>query len=136
MRHLHFIAKIAGVGMIVLAGAGAATAQSWPGSIFDAEAGPLRIFNCSGKAIRVQSFNADDATTRFAYERKSIGNGSVAALKCATGSCKVRIGGGDVHAPLSGPQVLLTGTLQATNSAAVSQGCGVYAAPAANPSGR
>lgn len=104
----------------------------WPGTIFNAEGGALKIFNCSGQTIKVKTYNSNDSATLVAFQEKSIGNGSAAGLKCATKSCKVRIGSGNVYSPLVGPQVLLSGAkLQTTNSAAIGGGCAVYAKPKA-----
>ena len=104
----------------------------WPGPIFNAEGGPLKIFNCTGQTIKVKTYNSNDAVTLVAFQEKSIGNGSAAGLKCATKSCKVKIGNGNVYSPLSGAQVLLSGAkLQPTNSAAISGGCAVYVKPKA-----
>ncbi|WP_423068515.1 hypothetical protein [Devosia sp. CN2-171] len=108
-------------------------AVPWPGPIFNAEGGPLKIFNCTGGSIKVKTFNSNDAVTLVAYQEKSIGNGSAAGLQCATKSCKIKIGNGNVYSPLSGLQVLLSGAkLQTTNSSAVAGGCANYVKPKSN----
>ncbi|WP_421760929.1 hypothetical protein [Devosia sp.] len=106
----------------------------WPGPIFNAEGGPLKIFNCTGQTIKVKTFNSNDSATLVAFQEKSIGNGSALGLKCATKSCKVKIGNGNVYSALSGAQVLLSGAkLQTTNSAAINSGCAVYVKPKSGP---
>jgi len=98
-----------------------------PTDPFWAEGGPLKIFNCTGGSIKVKTYNSNDPVVLVAYQEKSIGNGSAGGLKCATKSCKVQIGSGNVYSALSGPQVLLSGKkLQGTNAATISRGCGAY----------
>ncbi len=93
---------------------------------FKAEGGPLKLMNCSGGSIKARTFNSNDSALLIAFQEKSIANGAIAGLKCATSSCKVAIGSGKASGALSGYQVLLGNSIKATNSKATESGCIVF----------
>ena len=65
-------------------------------------ANSISLLNCSGKTIKVQTYNSTDKILLIAYQEKAISAGSAVALKCATSSCKLKVGSGTPTAAMSG----------------------------------
>jgi hypothetical protein len=92
---------------------------------YSAESGPLTLLNCSGGTIKVQTYNSNDSVLWVAFQELSIANGSKAALKCATSTCKLKVNSGGATGAMSGYRVY-KGGVQATNQAAMAKGCSIY----------
>ena len=90
-----------------------------------AEAGALKLINCSGAAISVKTFNSNDGVLWVPYQTIAIADLKSALPKCATSSCKLVIGGVRTAA-LSGYQVFVGNQVRATNSKSFTRGCPAY----------
>ena len=95
---------------------------------YQPEPGPLKVINCTGQQISVQTYNANDAIMLVPYKTLEIGNGSSSALQCNSAKCKLKVKSGQLkfgpangHWVIKGPNVFLP-----TNSKAIAAGCSVY----------
>lgn len=77
-------------------------------------ANSISLLNCSGKTIKVQTYNSTDKILLIAYQEKAISAGSAVALKCATSSCKLKVGSGTPTAAMSGYLMMKTSISSST----------------------
>lgn len=89
------------------------------------ESGPLTLMNCSGDSIKVKTYNSTDTVLWVPYMEKTIADGSSSGLKCATSSCKLKVGSAGASPAVSGYRVYKDG-LKDTNQKAMAMGCDVY----------
>ncbi|HRH81730.1 MAG TPA: hypothetical protein PLW81_11860 [Thiobacillaceae bacterium] len=92
---------------------------------YKAQGGPLTLFNCNSGIISVKTYNNNDGVMWVPYQTVGIATGKYSALKCATSSCKLQIGGLKTAA-LSGYQVYVAGKVRTTNQDAIKAGCNIY----------
>jgi hypothetical protein len=97
--------------------------KAW--AVYEAEAGPLTLLNCSGKPINVNTYNSNDTVLLIPYQTRSIGHDRDSRLACATSSCKLQISTLKTGA-LSGYRVFIRDKVVATNKASIARGCNVY----------
>jgi len=83
------------------------------------------MLNCTSSTLTVETYNSDDQVLWIPYEKKNVGAGQTANLKCATSGCTLKVGGRGTYKSRSGPQVF-TDDLHTTNSDYIGAGCGAY----------
>lgn len=95
---------------------------------YKAESGPLKLMHCNSTGpvdIVVTTYNSNDGIMLAHYQQAGITRNYAKPLKCATSSCKLKIGGLTTGA-LSGYQVYVGGKVRATNKIAIDRGCEAF----------
>lgn len=65
-------------------------------------AGKLGVMNCTGKKLRVRTYNPADIVYVIPFHDKTINPGDYGELDCASSKCKVQIGNGKPSSPIAG----------------------------------
>lgn len=65
-------------------------------------AGKLGVMNCTGKKLRVRTYNPADIVYVIPFQDKTINPGDYGGLDCASSKCKVQIGNAKPSSPIAG----------------------------------
>ena len=87
--------------------------------------GKVTLLNCSGRAITVKSFDANDNEMVVPEQTNPIADGQALTVNCKTSDCKLTIENIKT-APVAGPLVYTKGKVTPSDQATVAKGCGAF----------